>query len=64
MRCERCQGSGIDVGKLEVPAFTLICGDCYGSGIAYCCDMAGSNRPNSWPLKGSDGLYDPIKVHE
>jgi DnaJ-class molecular chaperone len=64
MRCERCHGSGIDVLKLEVPAYTLVCDDCRGSGIAYCCDVAGANPPNSWPLHGSEGLYDPIKVNE
>jgi DnaJ-class molecular chaperone len=64
MRCERCQGSGLDAEKLMRHTLTLICDECMGSGRAYCCDPAGSSQPNCWPIKGSDGLYDPIKVHE
>jgi hypothetical protein len=52
MRCEACQGMGF------VPTHTvvsedqkyavayLVCTECYGSGIAYCCDEAGANPPN------------------
>ena len=40
MRCEACNGEGAKHG--------LPCPDCEGSGIAYCCDEAGANPPNTW----------------
>jgi hypothetical protein len=54
MRCEKCQGTGRDLARQW-----QACPECEGCGIAYCCETAGSNPPNCWPLNGSPGLYDP-----
>ena len=43
MICEQCQGTG----RL-IPGAPEVCSLCQGSGIAYCCDEAGSNSPNDW----------------
>ena len=53
MQCERCQGGGLltfmasEFGLEQRP-----CPDCGGDGIAYCCDEAGINPPNT---------YDPLE---
>ena len=64
MRCEKCQGSGYlaVMGQASAPS-TLLCPACNGQCVAYCCDEAGANPPNAWPLKGSDELYDAIEIH-
>jgi hypothetical protein len=46
MICERCQGHG--GFRYHFSGFPSIhpCPDCLGSGIAYCCDVAGSSGAN------------------
>lgn len=39
MQCPKCHGNGAFKGDMGEP---LICGECMGSGIASCCDAAGS----------------------
>jgi hypothetical protein len=57
MRCERCQGSGYCPYTTDLHGSLFLCPDCCGSGIAYCCDEAGANPPNTMvvcPICGGD----------
>ena len=46
MRCECCQGTGMVFAVLMGLPGDVICAECQGSGVAYCCDEAGANPPN------------------
>jgi hypothetical protein len=54
MRCETCQGTGLELTVNPSP-----CPICQGSTVAYCCDDAGSNQPNVGD-KRSDALARAI----
>lgn len=61
MICETCHGKGTYVLFGEPRP----CGDCNGSGIASCCDAAGSNEPPSFvcPRCGAKS-YNPHDIAE
>jgi hypothetical protein len=46
MICERCQGAGGFVYHFSGLPARVPCPDCLGSGISYCCDVAGSSGAN------------------
>jgi DnaJ-class molecular chaperone len=51
MRCGFCHGTGVRIVPETPNAIDLvvvICDECQGSGIAYCCDDAGVNHPNTF----------------
>lgn len=49
MICELCHGQRHDIVVHGV--HHVLCPQCNGQGVAYCCDDAGVNPPNSYPTR-------------
>lgn len=68
MRCPDCQGTGFDFvkqcGNNDNTTYTVLhikiypCPSCNGSGIAYCCDAAGSMRLHEHPVRAGNDEGD------
>jgi hypothetical protein len=54
MRCEACCGTGFSALGND----PMICLECRGSGLVYCCDEAGANPPNVYPPEIEKRLED------
>jgi|HubBroStandDraft_5_1064220.scaffolds.fasta_scaffold21903_5 hypothetical protein len=55
MICEHCHGEGfMSLGPDLIP-----CPECFGSGIASCCDAAGSNAQAAY----RDDKFEPALCH-
>jgi hypothetical protein len=46
MICPTCHGKGL---MAQVLGYPVVCADCNGSGVASCCDAAGSSSPGDAP---------------